>query len=215
MTADGPRSYDLEEVSETLDADDSTNPRVVGIVLAGGTSSRFGEANKLLADLEGEPLVRYATRTLLRAELAAVIAVVGYDAEAVRTALADMDVRIVRNPDYEEGLSTTVAAGIRAVGDADAVVFLPGDMPAVNPATVTHLIDAYRSGLGTALAAAYDGQRGNPVLFDRDYFDELRAVKGDMGGRPVLIESDDSALINVDDPGVVVDIDTLEDLREQ
>ncbi|WP_122089215.1 nucleotidyltransferase family protein [Halalkalicoccus subterraneus] len=215
MTAEGSRSDDPEKGSKTVDGDDTADPSVVGVVLAGGTSSRFGEENKLLADLDGEPLVHHAVRTLLRAELAAVIVVVGYEAEAVRTALADLDVRVVRNPGYEAGLSTTVAAGIRAVGDAAGVVFLPGDMPAVDPATVNRLLDAYRAGLGTALAAAYDGQRGNPVLFDRNHFDELLAVEGDVGGRPVLMESGDSALVDVNDPGAVIDIDTLEDLRRQ
>ncbi|ADJ16557.1 nucleotidyltransferase family protein [Halalkalicoccus jeotgali] len=213
MTGEDPPSYDTEELSDTLETDPRADPDVVGVVLAGGTSSRFGEANKLLADVDGESLVRHATRTLLRADLSAVVVVVGYEAESVRAVLSDLDVRVVTNPDYEDGLSTTVTTGLRAVGSADAVVFLPGDMPSVDPTTVEHLIDAYRAGVGTAIAAAYDGHRGNPVLFDRTHFDALRAVEGDVGGRPVFVASDDSALIDVPDPGVLMDIDTLEDLQ--
>ncbi|MEF8841256.1 MAG: nucleotidyltransferase family protein [Haloarculaceae archaeon] len=195
-------------------ATDPDGRTVVGILLAGGTSSRFGDANKLLAELDGEPLVRHAAGTLLDAGLSAVVAVFGYEANAVGEALAGLDVCSVRNPDYEAGLSTSVARGVEAADDAgaDAVVFLPGDMPGVDPATVALLVDAYRAGLGTALAAAHGGRRGNPVLFDRRYFEALLGVEGDGGGRSVLLGSDDAALVETGDPGVVVDVDTTADL---
>jgi molybdenum cofactor cytidylyltransferase len=216
-TDDLPR-YDAEEIAEALegtDSADATAPTVVGVLLAGGTSSRFGDRNKLLAEVDGEPLGRRAAGTLLEADLGEVIAVLGHESEAVRAALADLDVRFVENPAYEEGLSTSVSRGAAAVGstDADAAVFLPGDMPAVDPATVGLLVDAYRAGIGSALAAAYDGRRGNPVLFDRAHFEALAGVEGDVGGRPVLLESDGGALVETTDPGVVEDVDTTDDLR--
>lgn len=217
MTDDLPR-YDRETVRAALDATDAAGrpaPTVVGVLLAGGTSSRFGDANKLLAPLDGEPLVRHAARTLLDSDIDGVVAVLGHEADDVETALVDLDVRVVRNPDYEVGLSTSVARGVEAARDAgaDAAVFLPGDMPNVDPATVDLLVDAYRAGLGTALAAAHEGRRGNPVLFDREHFEELLAVEGDVGGRPVLLGSDDGGFVEAGDPGVVVDVDTTEDLR--
>jgi molybdenum cofactor cytidylyltransferase len=217
MTGDGLPRYDAAAIADRVDAADPPEPTVVGVVLAGGTSARFGEANKLLADLDGEPLVRRAARTLLDADLAATVVVLGHEAEAVRAAVADLDVRTVRNPDYDDGLSTTVARGVRAAADADAdaVVFLPGDMPTVDPRTVDRLVDAYRAGLGTAVAAAYRGRRGNPVLFDRRHFDALLAVTGDVGGRPVLLNSDRGALVATDDPGVVDDVDTTGDLGDR
>ncbi|MFB6155286.1 MAG: NTP transferase domain-containing protein, partial [Haloferacaceae archaeon] len=190
---------------------------VAGVVLAGGTSSRFGDANKLLADFDGDPLVRHAVRTLLDAGLREVVVVLGYEADAVRRAVADLGVRTVRNPDYGDGLSTSVARGVRAVADADAdaVVFLPGDMPAVAPSTVDLLVDAYRAGLGTALAATYRGRRGNPVLFDRRHFDALLGVEGDVGGRPVLLGADRAGLVATDDPGVTADVDTTDDIERR
>jgi molybdenum cofactor cytidylyltransferase len=213
----GLPSYDHEAVGETLAEADPGERSIVGVLLAGGTSSRFGEANKLLAELDGEPLVRHAARTLLDAALSDVVAVLGYEAEAVASALDGLDVGLVRNPDYEEGLSTSVARGVEAARNAgaDAALFLPGDMPAVEPATVMLLADAYRAGLGTALAAAHEGRRGNPVLFDAAHFDALLAVEGDTGGRPVLLGSDDSALVEVDDPGIGEDVDTIGDLERQ
>jgi molybdenum cofactor cytidylyltransferase len=92
-------------------------------------------------------------------------------------------------------------------------VFLPGDMPDVDPSTVDLLVDAFRAELGTALAAAYDGRRGNPVLFGREHFEALLAVEGDVGGRAVLVGSDGGGLVETGDPGVTVDVDTTDDLR--
>ena len=215
MTADELPTYDVEEVAAALDESALSAPRVVGVVLAGGTSSRFGESNKLLAEFNGEPLVRHATRTLLRADLSEVVVVVGHEAEVVSAALDDLDVRVVRNLDHRDGLSTTVAEGVRAVEGADAAVFLPGDMPAVDPTTVQHLVDAYRADIGTAVAAAHDEQRGNPVLFDSLHFEDLLDVEGDVGGRSVLAGNEDAVLIDISDSGVLTDIDTVDDLRHQ
>jgi molybdenum cofactor cytidylyltransferase len=88
-------------------------------------------------------------------------------------------------------------------------------MPGIDPSTVALLVDAYRAGLGTALAAAHGGHRGNPVLFDRRHFEALLDVEGDVGGRPVLVGSDDAALVETDDSGVVADVDTTADLRRR
>jgi molybdenum cofactor cytidylyltransferase len=125
-------------------------------------------------------------------------------------------VRFVENPDYDAGQATSVRAGVRAAADGgtDAAVFLPGDMPFVNPATVDRLVGAYRAGVAPALAAAHDGQRGNPVLFDSTRFDALAAVEGDTGGRSVLLGTAGAVLLAVDDEGVRVDIDTTGDLKQ-
>jgi molybdenum cofactor cytidylyltransferase len=87
-------------------------------------------------------------------------------------------------------------------------------MPFVDPATVDRLVAAYRAGVAPALAAAHDGRRGNPVLFDGTRFEALSAVDGDTGGRSVLLETEGAVLLAVDDEGVLVDIDTTGDLAE-
>lgn len=192
----------------------SDRDRVVGVVLAAGTGSRFGNSNKLLAEVDGMPLVRRATRSLLDAPLAEVVVVLGHEADRVRGALAECEVWFVENPDYATGQATSVGAGVNAARDleADAAVFLPADMPFVSAESVHRLVRAYQSGVASALAVAHDGQRGNPVLFDDQYFEALTAVDGDTGGRSVLLECDDAALVAVADPGVRVDIDTPADL---
>jgi len=188
---------------------------VAGVLLAAGRSKRFGDRNKLLATLAGEPLVAHAAETLLAAPLSEVLVVVGHDADAIREAISDRPVTVVENLDYGEGQATSVRTGIRAIGgDADAAVFALSDMPVVAPETIGRLVAAYERGLGDALAAANDGRRGNPVLFDRRHFESLRDVRGDVGGKEILLEGSESALVESDDPGVHRDVDTLPDLRE-
>lgn len=213
MTAEDLPGLDAATIADAGVADDRADAVVVGVLLAAGLSTRFGERNKLLVDLEGEPLVRHAARSLVTADLASVVVVVGHEAEAVRAALNDLPVRFVTNERYKAGLSTSVAAGVDAAADADAIVFLPGDMPWIDPGTVRLLAAAYRAGLGSALAAAYEGRRGNPVLFGRRHFAALRDVTGDVGGREILLTSEDAALVETGDPGVIDDVDTGEDLE--
>ncbi|PSQ29418.1 nucleotidyltransferase family protein [Halobacteriales archaeon QS_9_67_15] len=206
-------------VEPPFDDPESDRPRVAGVLLAAGTSSRFGEANKLLATRDGDPLVRHAARTLLDAGVDPVVVVVGHEADRVVDALDGLDVTFVRNPDYRQGQTTSVRAGIDAVrdrGDAhdapDAAVVALGDMPFVDPETIGTLVVAYAAGVGDALAAAYEGTRGNPVLFDRRFFGDLTDVSGDVGGRAILLESDDSARVAVSDSGVRRDVDERSDL---
>jgi molybdenum cofactor cytidylyltransferase len=106
-----------------------------------------------------------------------------------------------------------VRAGIGALdATIDAAVVALGDMPFVDPKTVETLVSTYEAGVGDAVAASHDGQRGNPVLFDRRFFADLTAVAGDIGGRQILVKSDRSACVAVPDSGVRRDIDDPDDL---
>jgi molybdenum cofactor cytidylyltransferase len=224
---------------------------ILGVLLAAGTGSRFettsessveGET-KLLTDLDGQPLVAHAAKTLTESSLDAAVAVVGHEQTAVERALPEA-IETVPNPDYEQGQSTSVRQGIAAARerDADAVLFALGDMPCVRAETVEAILDTYR-GLGDdsedpaserpasqrptskpsanepsaserlgIVAPRYDGQRGNPVLFDSRYFDALTTVEGDRGGRD-LLDSESVAWVEVSDPGIHRDVDTVADLR--
>jgi len=191
----------------------SRDARVAGVLLAAGTSSRYGEANKLLSTVEGEPMVHRAARTLLAAGLDPVVVVLGHEADRVREALADLDVAFVENPDYADGQATSVGAGVAALpDDVNAAVFALGDMPWVRTATIDRLVAAYRAGAGTALAAAFEGTRGNPVLWDADHFDALAGQSGDVGGRDLLLSTAGAALVETGDPGTRRDVDRPADL---
>ncbi len=188
---------------------------VGGIVLAAGKSSRFGESNKLLATVDGEPIVRHAVRTLLNASVEPIVVVLGHEADAVQAAVADLPVETVYNDRYASGQSSSVGVGIAELAAnpaVDAAIVALGDMPFVDPDTVATIVAAYRGGAGQVLAAAHDGVRGNPVLFDRRFFEALGRIEGDIGGREILLESDSAALVAVDDPGVRRDVDESGDL---
>jgi molybdenum cofactor cytidylyltransferase len=208
------RHIDEDTVQEALSEHPARDATVIGVLLAAGGSTRFGERNKLLAEVNETPLVRHAARTLCDSRVSRVVAVLGHQSGAVREALAGFDVEFVANDAHEQGLSTSVEHGARvaAASGADAVVFLPGDMPFVDSSTVDSLVAAYRANLADAVAPAHQGQRGNPVLFGGRHFDALRAVGGDVGGRDVFLDSD-GALLETDDAGVATDIDTREDLE--
>jgi molybdenum cofactor cytidylyltransferase len=212
-------SEELRHVTETtvreaLAECSGRDSTVVGVLLAAGGSTRFGERNKLLAAVDGTPLVRRAARTLRDSRVSHVVAVLGHQSSAVRDVLADLAIEFVENDAHERGLSTSVARGARvaAESDADAAVFLPGDMPFVESSTVDLLVDAFQGDVADAVAPVYRDQRGNPVVFGARHFDALRSVDGDVGGRNVLLDSD-GALLETDDEGTVADIDTQADLE--
>ncbi len=204
-----PRTYPVAE--PPFSAADTT-PVVDGVVLAAGQSTRFGARNKLLAQVDGTPLVCHAVAPVC-AVLSRVMVVVGNDADAVRDALADYPVECVENTDYADGQATSLACGVGQVRSAaDGALFALGDMPAVDAATVALLREAFAAGVGDPLVAAHDGRRGNPVLFGTQYFDQLAAQTGDTGGRPVLQSAPGTTLVETGDPGVRRDIDYASEL---
>lgn len=189
------------------------NGHVVGILLAAGHSSRFGDPNKLLVETDGQTIVTTSATTLCESDVDSVIAVVGHEAERVRDALPN-GVSIVERAESHPELSTSVGAGVKAARQigGDAVLIALGDMPWIEPATVDALVAAYRAEFGSAIAAAYEGERGNPVIFDARHFDRLLSLSGDVGGRAVLRDVSDGVLIETNDPGVTKDVDTADDL---
>lgn len=188
--------------------------RVGAVLLAAGESTRFGSGNKLLAEVDGTPIVRQAAETVVAADLTDVVVIVGHDGAAVRDALTGLPVSVRPNPDYADGQSTSVRIGVTAARERgwDATVFALGDMPFVAPESINALLDSYSSGSDTVLAAAYDGERGNPVLFDRTHYGTLGTVSGDVGGRR-LVENE-GVLVDTGDPGVQQDIDDETDLSK-
>ncbi len=189
---------------------------VVGVLLAAGDSTRFGEPNKLLADVEGEPMVRRAAQSLVESRLERVVAVLGHEADRVAEALDGLALETVENPDYGAGQATSLEVGTRAAREAGAAAacYALGDMPWVDPASVDALVDAYLADAGDPLAAAFEGRRGNPTLFDARHFAALEDVDGDVGGREILLREDRARLVETGDPGVLRDVDEPDDLPE-
>jgi molybdenum cofactor cytidylyltransferase len=186
--------------------------RIAAVILAAGASSRMGRPKQLL-DWGGTPLVRLAAETALAARLDPAIVVVGAARAAVAAALAGLSLRIVDNPAYAEGQSTSLRAGVAALGpEVGAAVVLLGDQPFVTAGMIARIVADWRTSGKPIVAPLYAGKRGNPVLFARTIFPELLRIQGDQGARGVLA-SDPSRvqLVPFDDPRPLADIDTPED----
>jgi len=184
-------------------------------VLAAGMSRRMEGKNKLLEDFGGKPLVRHAVEAALGSKASPVIVVTGRDDVAIEQALAGLDVRFVNNPDFADGLSSSLKAGIRAVPEACAgAIICLGDMPRVSSALIDRLIDAFAPERGAMIVApARNKQRGNPVLWAQRFFPELLKLEGDMGARKLTNFYDEGLFeIEIGDDSAFADIDTPEAL---
>jgi molybdenum cofactor cytidylyltransferase len=186
--------------------------RTGGIILAAGSSSRFGEPKQLLF-WKGEALIRHVVGSAIKAGLSPVVVVVGSSAEDVRDAVKDLPVRIVNNNQWIEGMSTSISAGLGTlIGEVGGAVFLQADQPQIPPSLIKSMVEAHQSSLSPIIAPQIDGQRGNPVLFDADTFPELLAIEGDVGGR-VLFSHYPVEWVLWHDPRVLIDIDSPEDYQ--
>jgi molybdenum cofactor cytidylyltransferase len=194
---------------------------VAALVLAAGRASRYRaaggvEPTKLVADYRGKPLVRWAVEAALASQARPVIVVTGHARAEVEAALAGLDVRFVHNPDFADGLSTSLRRGLAALGEeiAGAVVLL-GDMPDASPVIVDQLIGFFTRLRGfKAVVPMYEGRRGNPALLGRALFAQAAQLTGDEGARG-LLQGPHPPLVfelGVLDRGVGRDIDTPDDL---
>jgi molybdenum cofactor cytidylyltransferase len=187
--------------------------RIEGILLAAGESSRMGFPKPLLR-LNGETfLTHIAVSMLLTVER--LIIVLGAHRDAVTAAVpADNRIGIIENPDYALGQLSSIKAGVRAVSaHADAAIVHLVDHPTVLPETFSRLAGDYQKSGKPILVARCRGHRGHPVLFDRSIFEELQQAPTNVGARAVVKANADRVIyVDVDDPGVLLDLDTPADL---
>lgn len=191
-------------------------PRVAAILLAAGQSRRMGEVNKLLADVDGQPMVCHAMRAIEASSTVATVVVTGHEPEAMRDVLGAPDVTFAHNGLYAEGLSTSLGAGLLAVpADCQAAVVCLGDMPRVSPEVIDRLISAYNPVEGRAICVpTHNGKRGNPVLFDRQFFSEVLSIGGDVGARHLIGQHEDLvAEVPMEEDSIFLDVDTPEALE--
>jgi CTP:molybdopterin cytidylyltransferase MocA len=187
---------------------------ISAVLLAAGSGSRFG-GRKLLAPYRGRPLIESSLANLAQAPVDETVVVVGDDAEMLRVVCEPFGHRVVENPDWERGQSTSVRAGLLALGpEVRAAVVLLADQPLVGAGAVDRLVAAFEGGARVAVAT-YDGKRRNPVLFSRAVWPLLlEELSGDEGARAVLRRHPDLVTeVPCDGVGDPVDVDTAEDLR--
>jgi molybdenum cofactor cytidylyltransferase len=205
VTRPQPRAKEAKETAK----------RIAAVVLAAGRSTRMGAVNKLIADIGGKPLVRIAAEQALASKARPVIVVTGHQRDKVEAALKGLDVTLVHNPDYAEGLGTSLRSGIAAVpASADGAIVCLGDMPQVDAGLIDKLLGAFDPERGALVVVpVINGKRGNPVVWSRRFFNDLMSVQGDVGAR-YLIGSYAEAVaeVPVDSAAALTDVDTPESL---
>ena len=188
-------------------------PRIGAIVLAAGMSSRMG-ANKLLQEWRGKPLLRWTVEAALASEARPVIVVTGHDATNTEAILRGLDVIIVRNPTYRDGLSTSLNCGLSSLPDsADGALIMLGDMPEVSANVLNRMIAAFSPPDGRSICVAvHQGKRGNPVLWSRAFFGEMAGMTGDTGAKSLLAANEEQLCEIETGAGILRDVDTPEAL---
>ena len=190
---------------------------VSALVLAAGRSTRMGPVNKLLVPVGGRAMVRGVVEQLESSSVRPIIVVTGHEAERVGKALAGTEARLIHNPAYREGLSSSIRAGLPALPEsADAAIICLGDMPLVASRHVDMLVAAFDPDEGREICVpVFEGKRGNPVLFARRFFEEVAAVRGDVGARHLIGEYEEYVCeVAMDDRAVLFDVDSPQALNE-
>ena len=191
--------------------------KIQGLVLAAGLSSRCG-TNKLLMPAEGSAIIERTVRTLIKANLAGITVVLGSCSEEIKKVLNGYSLQFIYNPDYKDGMSTSLQAGINAISQdpgIDAVLIMLGDMPLIRDNTVKDLMTAYQTKRPVIIVPRCQGQPGHPVIFDRTVFPAVNLISGDRGAREIInCRAEQVLFIDSNDPGILIDLDTREAINK-
>jgi len=185
-------------------------PEVTGLILAAGNSLRFGKKNKLLSILENKPLIVHSINSLQSCDQTLVI-IREQELSAIQKIVASTRATIIVNPNAEQGMSTSIIAGVKASKESAGWCILPADMPFIRVETCNKVIKSLKE--GNNITAPYNhSQRGHPVGISHKYIKQLLALQGDTGARSIL-NARDIRQLHVDDPGILKDIDFEQDLK--
>jgi molybdenum cofactor cytidylyltransferase len=196
--------------------------RVAAVILAAGEAKRFRRSpdeTKLVAELDGKPIVRHVAEAALASRAHPVLVVTGHAHEQVSSALDGLLLERIHNRDPGAGLSASLKLGVGALpSTARGAVILLGDMPRIAPSLIDRLIDAFDAAPvePVAVVPVRGGRRGNPALIGRGLFAAVGMLEGDKGARDLITAARENILeLTVGDSAIEIDIDTREDLRRQ
>lgn len=188
---------------------------IAGLILAAGESSRMGR-DKALLTYRGRTFLENIVETLRAAEIERIVVVLGHHAEEIRRGANLPDVEFFLNPDYASGQTSSLQAGLRALApdSPEAVVLCLADHPAVSAETIRALVGAFRESGVAVVVPVLKLQRGHPVVISRTLFDELLALDPSEGANSVIRKyRDKTRLVEVEDSGILLDVDDLETYR--
>lgn len=181
--------------------------QIGAIVLAAGLSRRAGPENKLLHPVDGKTMIRRSVEVLVKSDVDPIVVVTGYERKKIEAELSDLHVSFIHNKNFADGMGPSIGCGVAALPEhVDGALICLGDMPSIPVETISALINAAQE--GNICVPVYDGRRGNPVLFTKQFFQALMELRGDKGGKMLLQENDCLVCeVVTKDPGVMIDYD--------
>ena len=184
---------------------------IAGVVLAAGRSTRLGQPKQLLP-YRGRPLLEWALAAMAASSVEVTVVVLGHDAERVRRDVDLHGAHVVYNARYAEGLSTSLQAGLAALGpEVQAAVVAVGDQPLLGPDTIDALIAAHAATSAPIVAADYGDYQGTPLLLDRSVWPLAQQIRGDQGARALLRAHPDRVITVPVASATAADVDTWDD----
>lgn len=187
---------------------------IAGVVLASGMSKRFGK-NKLLMPLGNQSVLEHVIDRVKSSHVDKVFVVYGHHEEEFKRIARKKKIELIYNPTYKEGQSASVKKTVEALKDhVEGVLFILGDQPFLNPNTINLLIETFHRNPKNIILPIYNGKRGNPVLFSKDFFQDMLRIQGDKGARGIIKENPERiSEVILSDTIENYDIDTEEDYR--
>ena len=190
---------------------------ISAILLAAGESKRMGRPKQMLA-WKGKTLLRHVLENLIHSTVDEIILVLGHEAEAIQKSLTEFQIKIVINPDYQQGMASSLRQGLLAMDPGiEAFLVVLADQPGIGPEIINQIIDAFqradpRRGIARPV---YRGLQGHPVLIGVRYLQEALQLQGDVGARQILMNHPEDILeIEADQEGILKDIDTHEEYQK-
>jgi molybdenum cofactor cytidylyltransferase len=204
-----------EFLMQIMNSTQNPNAQVGAVILAAGTSTRMGQPKQLLP-LDGTTVLARAIENVRSAGLVEMVLVLGASAEAIRRQLPQSlleGLKVVVNQGYAKGMASSLREGLSALDpQSAAALIILGDQPLVRPQTLHQIMAGYHRSRAQIVIPSHQGERGNPVLLSRSVFPEVMALEGDTGCRAIFTNHLDTIFkVEVEDPGILLDIDNQDD----
>ncbi len=192
----------------------NTKYNISAIILTAGSSTRFGDKNKLLKPFMDSSILGQVVKTITNLPIAEVILVTGFENDKIAEAIKKSNVHIIHNREFQTGMASSIKCGISAASrKTEGYIICLGDMPYITEDYIKKLLDSFiDSKAPSIIVPTFEGKRGNPVLFSKIFTDDLLRIQGDNGAREVIDKHSDSIIeVQIRKETYFFDVDTLAD----
>lgn len=187
---------------------------ITAIILAAGSSTRFGDKNKLLKPFMDSSIFGHVVKTMTNLPIAEVILVTGYEHEKIAEAIKHSNVHIIHNSEFQTGIASSIKCGVSAASQkTEGYMICLGDMPYITMEYIKNLLDTFiNSQIPSIIVPTFQYRKGNPVIFSKNFIDDLLKIEGDKGAREVIDNHPDSIIeVQIRKETYFFDVDTLAD----